>query len=149
MKLVGKDFDGAALLRKLEARLKERGLAPSHLPEAAPAPLAERVDPVAFNLEMLEEHADATRPLPLETHRSGLGRAVLLAKWTFRKTCQVLINEAFGRQRLFNGHVRDSYAQLTAEVARLREELETVKAQQAPKPARTPASKPRRTKLEK
>ncbi len=140
MKLYGKDFDGAALLRKLEARLKERGLAPSQLTPAGGAPLAERVDPVAFNLEMLEEHADATRALPLETHRSGLGRAVLFAKWTFRKTCQVFINEALGRQRLFNGHVRDSYAQLTAEVTRLRAEVESLRALQKP------PAKPRRKK---
>src|SRR5512139_1420622 len=80
MKLIGKDFDGEALLKKIEARLRARGLTPAHLPEPEPEGVAPRVDPVAFNLEMLEEHADATRPLPLETHRAGLGRAVLLAK---------------------------------------------------------------------
>ncbi len=134
MKLIGKDFDGGALLQKLEARLRQRGLL--HTPEAAPAPqpIAPRVDPVAFNLEMLEEHADSTQALPLETHRAGLGRAVLLAKWAFRRSCQVFINEALGRQRLFNGHVRDSYAQLTAEVARLREEVERLQKTDAPAP---------------
>jgi hypothetical protein len=61
---------------------------------------------------------------------------VLVAKWAFRKTCQVFINEALGRQRVFNGHVRDSYAQLSAEVIRLRAEVETLRAAQAAAPSR-------------
>ncbi len=90
-----------------------------------------RVDPLSFNLRAMEEHADPTQPLPLHTHRGGAGQLVLVAKWAFRKTCQVLINETLGRQRVFNGHVRESYAQLSAEVLRLRRELEELKAQQA------------------
>jgi hypothetical protein len=62
--------------------------------------------------------------MPLHTHRGGAGRAVLLAKWVFRTTCQVFINEALARQRVFNGHVRDSYAQLSAEVLLLRAEVD-------------------------
>jgi hypothetical protein len=54
----------------------------------------------------------------------------------------VFINEALGRQRVFNGHVRDSYAQLAAEVIRLRGEVEALRAAQtAPakaKQSRTP-----------
>ncbi|HZI02595.1 MAG TPA: hypothetical protein VEZ71_01155, partial [Archangium sp.] len=109
-----------------------------------------RVEPLSFNLQALEEHADATRALPLHTHRGGAGQLVLVAKWAFRKTCQVFINEALSRQRVFNGHVRDSYAQLSAEVIRLRAEVETLRAAQAasqaqpPPPAETPA-RPRRT----
>jgi hypothetical protein len=61
------------------------------------------------------------------------GRALVLAKWAFRRTCQVFINEALARQRLFNGHVRDSYAQLSAEVLKLREELEAVQGGPAKK----------------
>ena len=86
------------------------------------------VEPLSFNLSALEEHADSTRALPLHTHRGGAGRLVLLAKWGFRKTCQVFINETLGRQRIFNGHVRDSYAQLSAEVLRLKAEVEGLKS---------------------
>ncbi|MGQ0506087.1 MAG: hypothetical protein ACT4TC_12305 [Myxococcaceae bacterium] len=127
MKLIGKDFDGDALIKKLEGRLRARGLLPASLPDPEPETVVQRVDPVAYNLEMLEEHADAARPLPLETHRAGLGRAVLAAKWAFRKSCQIFLNEAFSRQKLFNGSVRDSYAQLSAEVLRLRAEVDELK----------------------
>jgi hypothetical protein len=44
----------------------------------------------------------------------------------------VLINETLSRQRVFNGHVRDSYAQLSAEVLRLRREVEELRAAQTP-----------------
>jgi hypothetical protein len=99
-----------------------------------------RVDPLSFYLQALEENADATRSLPLHTHRGGAGQLVLVAKWAFRKTCQVFINETLGRQRVFNGHVRDSYAQLSAEVIRLRGEVEALRAAQAaPPPAPPPA----------
>jgi hypothetical protein len=109
---------------RIEERLRARGLGPEAPAEAeAPGPAA-RVDPLSFALRALEAHADSTRPLPLETHRSGVGRAVLVAKWAFRKSCQVFINETLGRQRLFNAHVRDSYAQLAAEVVRLKAEVE-------------------------
>src|SRR5581483_7824307 len=107
---------GSALLARLEERLRARGLSAAE--PAGPIRfdgLEARVDPVAFNVEALSEHADPTRPLPLETHRSGAGRAVLLVKWAFRKSSQIFINEAFARQKRFNGHVRDSYAQLAAE----------------------------------
>jgi len=123
MKLLGKDFDGKELLGRIEERLRARGLRfepPQPIRMDGPEP---RVDPLSFNLHALEEHADATRPLPLHTHRGGAGQAVLLVKWAFRKTCQVLINETLARQRVFNGHVRDAYAQLSAEVIRLQERV--------------------------
>lgn len=127
MKLLGKDIAGQKLLQAIEGRLLARGLSS---PEAHPIRfdgVEPRVDPLAFNLSALEEHADSTRPLPLETHRSGAGRVVLYAKWAFRKSCQLFINEALARQRLFNGHVRDSYAQLAAEVVRLKGEVEALR----------------------
>jgi hypothetical protein len=68
---------------------------------------------------------------------------VLLAKWAFRKTCQVLINETLARQRVFNGHVRDAYAQLSAEVIRLRERVEELEERKEPGP------RPRRRRLER
>ena len=128
MKLMGKDISADAVVERIASRLQARGLAE---PVAEPIRfdgLEPRVDPAAFNLEALSEHADSTRGLPLETHRGGAGRVVLFAKWAFRKSCQVFINEALGRQRVFNGHVRDSYAQLSAEVVRLRAEVEAMKA---------------------
>ncbi len=70
---------------------------------------------------------------------------MVVAKWAFRKTCQVFINEALSRQRVFNGHVRDSYAQLSAEVLRLRREVEALKAtpsvEAAPAKEKRPAKK--------
>src|SRR5690242_6485476 len=118
------------------ARLQARGLGGSETGPIRFDGLEAKVDPIAFNVEALSEHADPTRPLPLETHRAGLGRAVLLAKWLFRAGGQVFINEALARQKRFNGHVRDSYAQLSAEVVRLRERLDALE-----KPAAPPAKR--------
>jgi hypothetical protein len=135
MKLLGKDISGQRLLQSIEERLRARGLVPE-----VPDPVREdsvegRVDPLSFNLSALEEHADSTRPLPLQTHRTGAGRVVLYAKWAFRLGCQVFINETLSRQTLFNGHVRDSYAQLSAEVIALRKEVEVLRAQRGQRPA--------------
>jgi hypothetical protein len=135
MKLLGRDIRSEELLEKVQARLQARGLWPQPEQPAAESGVEPRVDPRGFNLQALEEHADATRPLPLHTHRGGMGQAVLLAKWAFRKSCQVLINEALARQRLFNGHVRDSYAQLSAEVLRLRARVEELEAAAASRTA--------------
>ncbi|MGA9523652.1 MAG: hypothetical protein WBV82_19480 [Myxococcaceae bacterium] len=127
MNLLGRDVPVRQLVERIEERLQVRGLReepqrPIQLDGPEP-----RVDPLSFNLSAMEEHADPTRPLPLHTHRGGAGQLVVAAKWAFRKTCQVFINEALSRQRVFNGHVRDSYAQLSAEVLRLRREVEALK----------------------
>ena len=134
MKLLGKDVSSAALLEKIEARLRSRGLSKDSGPAIRLDGVEPRVDPLSFNLRALEEHADPTLGLPLHTHRGGAGQVVLLAKWAFRKSCQLLINETLGRQRVFNGHVRDSYAQLSAEVLALRKEVETLKHPRRSKP---------------
>lgn len=143
MKLLGKDISGRDLVQMIERRLRARGLLPEPVENPASNGVEARVDPLSFNLFALEEHADSTRPLPLETHRGGVGgRAVLLAKWAFRKSCQVFINEALARQRAFNGHVRDSYAQLSAEVMKLRSELERLSKQKgSPTKSRRSSSK--------
>ena len=140
MKLLGRDIPARELLARLEERLRERGLPASEavdLPEEGVEP---RVDPLSHSLAALEENADPTRGLPLHTHRGGAGQLVVVAKWAFRKSCQVLINETLSRQRVFNGHVRDSYAQLSAEVLRLRAEVERLQSHGAPSP--TPAAAP-------
>ncbi|RYZ37642.1 MAG: hypothetical protein EOO71_27130 [Myxococcaceae bacterium] len=146
MKLLGRDIPTGALVARIEERLRTRGLPTSQKAEVPEDGVEPRVDPLSFNMHALEENADTTRALPLHTHRGGAGQVVLLAKWAFRKSCQVLINETLGRQRVFNGLVRDSYAQLSAEVIRLRREVETLRAQQARAPqaeggraGRTPA----------
>lgn len=140
MRLLGKDLSAAKLMNVVSERLAARGLSARDGEPWADDGVEPRVDPLSFNLHALEEHADATRGLPLETHRDGLGgRAVLTAKRVFRAVGQIFINEALGRQVTFNGHVRDSYAQLSAEVLRLRarvEELETGARAPTPKPAR-------------
>ncbi len=138
MKLLGRDIPARELIARIEERLRTRGLPTSEEVDVPPEGVEPRVEPLTFNLHALEENADATRALPLHTHRGGVGQVVLLAKWAFRKSCQVFINEALGRQRVFNGHVRDSYAQLSAEVIRLRREVETLRAQTASTGANTP-----------
>ncbi|NTX12301.1 hypothetical protein HUA76_16000 [Myxococcus sp. CA056] len=131
MKLLGRDIPARELLTRIEERLRTRGLPTSEAVEVPAEGVEPRVEPLTFNLHALEENADATRALPLQTHRGGVGQLVVVAKWAFRKSCQVFINEALGRQRVFNGHVRDSYAQLSAEVVRLRREVEQLRARQA------------------
>jgi hypothetical protein len=148
MRLLGREVTADKVLERIEDRLRERGLLPPGPgDDAAVAPGVEsRVDPLSYNLRSLEEHADPTVGLPLETHRGGAGQLVLVAKWAFRRAGQVFINEALSRQRLFNGHVRDSYAQLSAEVLQLRAEVarlrqaEAARGQPAPPP---PAEAPR------
>lgn len=128
MKLLGRDIPARELLARIEERLRLRGLPTSEAAEVPDEGVEPRMDPLSFNLQSLEENSDPTRPMPLHTHRGGVGQLVLAAKWAFRATCQVLINETLARQRVFNGHVRDSYAQLSAEVIRLRREVEELKA---------------------
>lgn len=143
MKLMGKDISGDQLLEELMSRLQSRGLQGTAGGPIRFDGLEARVDPMTFNVEALSEHADPTLPLPLETHRAGLGRAVLLFKWLFRAGGQVFINEALSRQKRFNGHVRDSYAQLSAEVLRLRARLDELEAAKAPPAAPSPKRKTR------
>jgi hypothetical protein len=138
MKLLGRDIPARELLARIEERLRTRGLPTSESVEEPEEGVEPRVDPLSFYLQALEENADATRPLPLHTHRGGVGQLVLVAKWAFRKSCQVLINETLGRQRVFNGHVRDSYAQLSAEVMRLRSEVAALRAAQTSSPDQEP-----------
>ncbi|HZI10349.1 MAG TPA: hypothetical protein VE153_08115, partial [Myxococcus sp.] len=147
MKLLGRDIPVRDLVIQIGDRLRVRGL-PTSAPVEVPSEGVEpRVEPLTYNLNALEEHADPTRGLPLHTHRGGMGQLVLAAKWTFRKTAQVFINETLGRQRVFNGLVRDSYAQLSAEVIRLRREVEELKARGPvpAKPAPAPAPPPAQT----
>ncbi|WIG98793.1 hypothetical protein [Myxococcus sp. SDU36] len=147
MKLLGRDIPARELIARIEERLRTRGLPTSEEVELPAEGVEPRVEPLTFNLHALEEYADATRALPLHTHRGGVGQVVLLAKWAFRKSCQVFINEALGRQRVFNGHVRDSYAQLSAEVLRLRREVEALRAR--PAPAVSAAAVPQQARAER
>lgn len=152
MKLLGRDIPARELVQKLESRLRTRGLSAPPSEDLSWEGVEPRVDPLSFNLHALEENADATRGLPMQTHRGGVsGALVLAAKKAFRAGAQVFINEAMGRQRVFNAHVRDSYAQLSAEVIRLRDEVErlkTAKPVRAESATRTEAAeetaKPRR-----
>ena len=150
MKLMGRDIPARELLARIEERLRTRGLSTSEAADVPEEGVEPRVEPLTFNLHALEENADATRSLPLHTHRGGAGQLVLVAKWAFRKTCQVFINETLGRQRVFNGHVRDSYAQLSAEVIRLRSEVEALRAAQAAPPAQpSPPSRSKQPRVPK
>lgn len=129
MKLLGKDLPLKHWTAEIEAVLKQRGLLRETLMTELkePEPTEMRVDPHAFNLAALEEHSDCTRPLKFQSHRKGFGKVLVSAKRLFRQSFQILINETLGRQRLFNGHVRDSYAQLASEVIRLRTEMDALK----------------------
>ena len=129
MKLLGRDIDARALLQAARERLEARGIREDALAvDEEPEPVLE---PLSFLVRSLEENEDPTLGLPIATHRTGLGRGVVAAKWVFRKTCQLFINEALGRQRLFNSQVRDLSAQLAAEVIRLRARVETLEAEKA------------------
>ena len=129
MKLLGRDIDATALLRAARERLEARGIREDALAvDEEPEPVLE---PLSFLVQSLEANEDPTVGLPIATHRTGLGRSVVAAKWIFRRTCQLFINEALGRQRLFNGQVRDLSAQLAAEVVRLRARVEALEAEKA------------------
>ena len=148
MKILGKEVEASAVLERIEERLRAVGIDLSSWNDddvPLPPPVEPRVDPVAHHLEGLEKNSDPTQGLPLQTHRTGAGRAVLMAKWLFRKTCQPLINEALGRQRLFNAHARDAYAELAARVERLSADLDQ---HQRTKPAakKKKAATPRATR---
>jgi hypothetical protein len=145
MKLLGKDITPSKVMAFVGERLAARGLSASDDESLGESGVEPRVDPLSFNLQALESNADATQGLPLETHRDGLaGTAVVLAKRLFRKAGQIFINEALGRQRVFNGHVRDSYAQLAAEVIRLRKRIDELEKDEVPpKPKAAPKSKSR------
>jgi hypothetical protein len=127
MKLMGKDIPATALVERIQGRLRTRGL---HLERSGPIRFdgAEaRVDPLAFNVAALDESVDPARPLG--------GRS--LWRRVFHRTFSFFIDEAFSRQRVFNGHVRDAYAQLSADVVRLRKDMDALK----PKGRRGGASK--------
>lgn len=129
MKLLGRDVDARALLHAARERLEARGIREDALPVAEePEPVLE---PLSFLVRSLEENEDPTVGLPIATHRTGLGQGVVAAKWLFRRTCQLFINEALGRQRLFNSQVRDLSAQLAAEVIRLQARVEALEAEEA------------------
>ena len=129
MKLLGRDIDATALLRAARERLEARGIREDALAvDEEPEPVLE---PLSFLVQALEVNEDPTVGMPIATHRTGLGRSVVAAKWLFRKTCQLFINEALGRQRVFNAHVRDVSAQLAAEVIRLRARVEVLEAERA------------------
>ena len=159
MKLLGKDITPAKVMAFVGERLQARGLALPSEDGLSESGVEARVDPLSFNVQSLEANADATQGLPLETHRDGLsGRAVVLAKRLFRKAGQIFINEALGRQRVFNGHVRDSYAQMSAEMMRLRRRVDELEKEAAavaapvpviakPKKPPTPPSAPRPVKV--
>ncbi|MEW5737912.1 MAG: hypothetical protein AB1938_03245 [Myxococcota bacterium] len=144
MRLMGKDITADKLMAYVGQRLRARGLSASPGEAEMPPDVEPRVDPLSFNLDALAEHTDATKGLPVETHRAGLsGRTVRMAKLIFRRVGQVFINEALARQVVFNGHVRDSYAQLSAEVLRLRARLEALERPDAkPSPPPRPRNKP-------
>lgn len=145
MRLLGRDIAADKLMALVQERLRARGLAGPGGGGGPAEGVEPRVDPLSFNLDALAQHADATKGLPVETHRAGLsGRAVRLAKVVFRRVGQVFINEALARQVVFNGHVRDSYAQLSAEVLRLRARLSELEAQ-AQRPAAPPEDTPPRS----
>lgn len=125
MKLLGRDISTTELLRRVEGQLRARGLLERGNDAWARSegdPLS--VDPISYNLTALEQTAD-----PVEPTR----RELSLAERTARLLVRPLLRVAFETQRAFNGHVRDSYAQLSAEVIRLRAEVAALKDEQGPK----------------
>lgn len=141
MKLFGKDVTAKKLLDVVKERLSARGLLPPSEDAGLDRDVEAPVEAFAFAVESMSEHVDTTRGLPIETHRDGLsGRAVVMAKQTFRKVGQLFINEALARQVVFNGHVLDGYSQLSAEVMRLRSRVAELESEleRATTPAKAP-----------
>ncbi len=125
MKLWGKDFDPQDLLSRIAARLgQEPG---KNGADERAEPTDPSVDPERFYADALDRHSDPREGLPLETHRTGLGRAVLVAKAAFRAGGKPFINELFERQRLFNSYVRDAIGLLFAEVRALKDEVKALR----------------------
>ena len=127
MRLLGRDFSPEAVARKIEAKLE--GLV-RPVPEtraldfSGPEPT---VNPYAFYVNAMAEFWDPTQGMPTQTHRSGAGGLVLVAKKVFRKLGRPFINETLGRQRVFNEQIRDGFSLMAAEINRLRVELENLK----------------------
>ena len=141
MRLLGREVEAFGLAERVAAALRARS-EPAPEAEAARAPAVEaRVDPLQHALQGLTEHADPAQGLPLATHRAGLGRGVLVMKQLFRTVGRPFIQDLFGRQRLFNGHVRDAYASLSAEVERLRAEVDALRRPPAKPKARSTRSR--------
>jgi hypothetical protein len=119
MKLLGRSIDGKRLVEEVRARLTARGIHE----EVPDAPLDDEapVEPHAFLVQALEENADPVKPPPAGPSSRPIRTLARLA-------ARGLLEELFGRQRVFNLHVRDLAAQLSTEVLSLRarvRELET------------------------
>lgn len=124
MRLFGNEVTAAKVIDAVQERLAIRGLLQARGTEAQVPAAPSPIDPLGFVVEALSRNADASQALPLESHRAGLaGKAVLWGKRAFRTAAQGLINETLGRQIVFNGHVRDGYAHLSAEVVALRAQV--------------------------
>lgn len=139
MKLLGRDIDARELLRAARARLEARGIRERAVEpgENGPQPL---VEPLSFGVQSLEQNEDPTLPLAVEESGPSPLMAAAVARRLFRRLGQVFIDEALGRQRVFNGRVKDLNAQLAAEVLRLRarvEALESAGVKRPELPART------------
>ena len=135
MKLIGRDIDPRELLRAARARLEARGLRD---PGAQPAPGRSGAGGGAAVLRRPEPGAERGphRAASRSSRRNrGSGRGVAMARRLFRRTAQVFIDEALGRQRVFNGRVRDLSAQLAAEVLRLRARVEALESERTKRPA--------------
>ena len=141
MKLLGKDISAGALAKAIEERLNARGLSEPERPIQLEGPEA-RVDPASFFLNGVEANCDPREWMPLHTHRAGAGRAVLLAKWAFRRVAGPLVSDALARQAVFNGHVRDGFLQMFTELQQLRRQVAELEAGQAR--AKSPAPRRRR-----
>lgn len=129
-KLSGLELD----LPGLEAEVDRRaGSAPDEPPsrrERIPERAAQPETPgsaVLTLLRSLAEDADVTRGFPPQSHRPLAG-AVVAAKRGFRKAFQPVINEALGRQRVFNRRLLDTVAALYAENQQLEARIRTLEA---------------------
>lgn len=142
MKLLGKEISKDAWVQGLLSALSQTAK-----PDSSDGPIRldsaqARIDPVAFNLEAMTEHADSARALQFDAGVGAVDQLMLLLKRSFRAASQIFIDEMLARQILFNGHVRDAYAQLSADMSRFDERLKSL--EQTPSVAAIKAA-PRRT----
>ena len=142
MNWMGREVTPQKLLRVLRGKLAPRPAAAAwDSPDAFGAEIP--IEPHAFYVEALADNADPTVPLPVQTHRGGVGLLVVVLKKVYRKVARPLINETLARQGLFNANTRDSVALLSAEVLKLKAQVAQLERPLLRKPRTKPLKTPR------
>ncbi len=140
MKLLGRNINGKRLVEEVRARLQARGVRE----DLQDAPLEDEapVEPLGYLVQALEENVDPSQPPPTAVSSGRLRDLVRFA-------ARGILEELFGRQRAFNVHVRDLAAQLSTEVATLRQRVSELERLAKPRGTRQVASQRRSARTQK